>query len=204
VLAGIAGERTELVQELALLASAGPHVAWRQSPRQIVPTGLLHVLIVICSGRICFDATGTRRVGAILKQRARLPPMRSHPRIHQGGGTGVAWPVLAFSLGPFMHYHLFVRSDLIPRWLSGWGVAAIVLTIGARVLSWFRRSPLTTYSIALLPIAVQEMALAVWPVLRGLNLSALGAFERRRSGLTSAGERPPSDTVPALVAERAA
>src|SRR5207245_8272013 len=70
VLAGVAGNRTELVQELALLASAGPRVAWRQSPRQVMPTGLLHALIVISSGRIRFEATATRRVGKILKQRA--------------------------------------------------------------------------------------------------------------------------------------
>jgi len=68
MLAGVAGDRTELVQELAFLASAPARVAWRQSPRQIVPTGLLHRLIVICSGRTCFDANGTAPVGKILKQ----------------------------------------------------------------------------------------------------------------------------------------
>src|SRR5258708_21250794 len=41
VLTGVAGNGAELVQELALLASAGVGVARRQSPRQIVPTGLL-------------------------------------------------------------------------------------------------------------------------------------------------------------------
>src|SRR4030088_1265993 len=40
VLTGVAGNRAELVQELALLASAGVHVARRQGSRQIVPTGL--------------------------------------------------------------------------------------------------------------------------------------------------------------------
>jgi hypothetical protein len=72
VLARVAAERTELIQKLTLLTSDGPRVTWRQSPRQIVPTGLLHHLIVICSGRIGFDATDTCRVGQILKQRGRV------------------------------------------------------------------------------------------------------------------------------------
>ena len=41
--AGAAGERTELVQDLPVLASAGVLIAPRESPRQVVPTGLLHL-----------------------------------------------------------------------------------------------------------------------------------------------------------------
>jgi hypothetical protein len=75
--------------------------------------------------------------------------------------------------------------------------------MGPCVVSWFSGSPLTTYTIAP-PIAVQEMALAVWLIVRGFNVSALGAFERRRSGMAAPGERRPSVTGPAPVAERAA
>jgi hypothetical protein len=56
VLARVARDGTELAQELAFLASAGMDVARRQCPRQVVPTGLLHRLIVIASGRICCEA----------------------------------------------------------------------------------------------------------------------------------------------------
>ena len=52
VLAGLAGDRTELVQELPLFSPVGVHVARCQSPRQIVPTGLLHRLVVVAPGRI--------------------------------------------------------------------------------------------------------------------------------------------------------
>ena len=65
----VAGDLTEVIQKLALLASTGMGVARRQSARQVVPTGLLHPLIVVASGRNRFDANHTSRVGKILRQR---------------------------------------------------------------------------------------------------------------------------------------
>src|SRR5919199_1576718 len=74
VLPRVAGDRTELVQEPPLLAPARVHVPRRQSPRQVEPTGLLHRLIVIVSGRICFEADCPCRVGEILRQRGESVP----------------------------------------------------------------------------------------------------------------------------------
>jgi hypothetical protein len=89
--------------------------------------------------------------------------------------------VLAFSCGALLYYYLLYRSGLVPRWLSGWGIAAIILTIAASLLAWFSRSPLTTYTTVLLPIAVQEMVLALWLIVKGFSSSAL------QSGVTSPG-----------------
>ena len=65
----MAGDGTELVEELALRPFAGMRLARRQSPRQVVPTRLLHPLIVIAFGRKRYEANTTSRVGKILRQR---------------------------------------------------------------------------------------------------------------------------------------
>jgi hypothetical protein len=98
--------------------------------------------------------------------------------------------VFAFGLGALMYYYLFYRSRLIPRWLSGWGIAAIILMLATCLVAWFTQTSLTTYAIAVLPIAVQEMVLALWLILKGFRSSAL----QSRSSAT------PSRSVPALSA----
>jgi Domain of unknown function (DUF4386) len=81
--------------------------------------------------------------------------------------------VLAFILGALMYYYVFYQSRLIPRWLSGFGMAAIALMLVADLLAWFSNSPVTSYVILAAPIAVQEIVLAVWLIVKGFSSRAL-------------------------------
>jgi Domain of unknown function (DUF4386) len=81
--------------------------------------------------------------------------------------------VFAFCLGAFMYYYLFFQSRLVPRWLSGFGIVAIILMFAACVSSLFSGDPITGYIPLVLPIAVQEMVLAVWLIVMGFNPSAV-------------------------------
>ena len=83
--------------------------------------------------------------------------------------------VFAFCLGGFIYYYLFYRARLIPRWLSGFGIAAIILMGAACVLSLFSDSPITGYVALAAPIGVQEMLLAIWLIVKGFNSSAMAA-----------------------------
>lgn len=77
--------------------------------------------------------------------------------------------VLAFSLGAFMYYVVFYRARLVPRWLSGWGLAGALLIGTACVLSLFSNDPVTGYTLLILPIAIQEMVFAGWLLAKGFS-----------------------------------
>jgi hypothetical protein len=92
--------------------------------------------------------------------------------------------VFAFCVGAFMYYTLFYQSRLIPRWLSIWGIAAIVLMLAACVLSLFSGDRITSYIPLAAPIGLQEMVLAVWLIVKGFNPSVSAS----RSGKTETNE----------------
>jgi len=84
---------------------------------------------------------------------------------------------IVFSLGALMFYYVLYQSKLIPRWLSGWGLigAGLHLVAGFFVMfNWLTDIP----ELGLLwdlPIAVQEMVMAVWFIIKGFNPSAIAS-----------------------------
>lgn len=80
--------------------------------------------------------------------------------------------IFAFSLGALIYYSLLYRSRLVPRWLSGWGIAATFLMLTACLVALFSNHPVTGYTLFILPIAVQELVLAVWLLVKGFRPSA--------------------------------
>jgi hypothetical protein len=82
--------------------------------------------------------------------------------------------VLAFCLGATLYYRLLFRARLVPRWLSGWGMAAIALLAVAALLALAEDRPVTGYALLGLPILVQEMVLAAWLIVKGFAPQAAG------------------------------
>ena len=78
---------------------------------------------------------------------------------------------IAFGLGATMYYYIFYEARLVPRWLSGWGLIGTTMCIMASMLVMFSAiGPMSTPQVVLsLPIAVQEMALAVWLIVKGFS-----------------------------------
>ena len=93
---------------------------------------------------------------------------------HWVGNVG---SLLAFCLGALMYYYIFYQTRLVPRWLSVWGLLGATLCMVAGMLVMFRLiDPLSTFQVVLaLPIAVQEMVLAVWLIVKGFNSTAIAS-----------------------------
>lgn len=83
--------------------------------------------------------------------------------------------VFAFCLGACMYYTLFFQSRLIPRWLSGFGIVAIVLLLAACVLALFSGNRVTSYIPLAAPLGVQELVPAVWLIVKGFNPSVIAS-----------------------------
>ena len=90
--------------------------------------------------------------------------------------AGFVFGVLAFCVGALMYYGIFYQTQLIPRWLSIWGLAAIVALFAAALLTVFDGEPFSVSGsliVLALPIALQEMVLAIWLIVKGFNPSAI-------------------------------
>ena len=72
---------------------------------------------------------------------------------------------IVFSLGALMIYALFYQSKLIPLWLSGWGLIGALLYLAAGLLEMFGLD----VGFLLAPLALQEMVLALWLIIKGFN-----------------------------------
>jgi hypothetical protein len=85
--------------------------------------------------------------------------------------------IIIFGLGALMLYAVFYRSRLIPRWLSIWGLIAIVLHLTTAFLIMFRLAPTLSPVIGVInfPIFLQEMVMAVWLIVKGFNPAAIAA-----------------------------
>lgn len=86
---------------------------------------------------------------------------------------GWGFYVLIFGIGALILYSVLYRSRLLPRWISIFGLITAVLITASVVFSMFEVSfnlPDGMFELILvMPIAVQEMVMAVWLIVKGFN-----------------------------------
>jgi hypothetical protein len=73
-------------------------------------------------------------------------------------------PIIA-GTGMLLLYYLLYQSRLVPRWLSLWGLLGATLVLVAGLTGLFGDFPFLLAA----PIAVQEMALALWLIVKGFD-----------------------------------
>jgi len=94
-----------------------------------------------------------------------------------GAGTAIkaisdsSVTAFVFGIGALIFYTALYKYKLIPKWISGFGIIAILLHIvsGVLVLFGLQENFDTGSLIMNLPIAVQEMVMAVWLIIKGFN-----------------------------------
>ena len=79
--------------------------------------------------------------------------------------------VIVLCLGNVLLYVSFIKTKLIPEWLSIWGIFSCCLSILASLLVLFGMIEIITSEYLLLnaPTGLQELVLAFWFIFKGLN-----------------------------------
>jgi len=82
---------------------------------------------------------------------------------------------IVFLIGAAMFYLILYRARLVPRWLSAWGLLAIIPYLAPVFLGLFTNVDVSTTSttnmLLDLPLGLQEMVLAVWLIVKGFDSS---------------------------------
>jgi hypothetical protein len=88
--------------------------------------------------------------------------------------VGLVFPITALMLNAVLY-----KSRLIPRIISAWGFLGAVILFAGTVLDLFDLfagvSELMLEAILTIPIAVNEMVLALWLIIKGFNPAAISA-----------------------------
>jgi hypothetical protein len=82
--------------------------------------------------------------------------------------------ILALIAGDAMYYWVLRRARLVPRWLSSWGFAGLALAMVASLLVLGRLIDVVTptYAALMAVLGLQQLALAIWLIVKGLDPSA--------------------------------
>jgi hypothetical protein len=110
------------------------------------------------------EASYFQTLGALLRGIADLPLL-----------------VFVFCMGALIFYSMLYQSKLIPRWISVWGLIAIILHLATGVLILFGlQTAFDTSNLVMnLPIFFQEMVMAVWLIIKGFNQSTIASLSAK-------------------------
>lgn len=80
--------------------------------------------------------------------------------------------ILATGLGNLILYYILYKGKFIPVWLSFWGTIGNILIMLASFLLLFELIEVVSieYGIITIPLVLQEVVLAIWLIVKGLNI----------------------------------
>jgi hypothetical protein len=95
--------------------------------------------------------------------------------------TWLLGPMIVLSLTALILNYILYQSRLVPPFISVWGLVGATLILAAGLLGMFGLSRFSTITILLtLPLALNEMVLAVWLIAKGFNSSAIDSLSAKQ------------------------
>jgi hypothetical protein len=92
--------------------------------------------------------------------------------------------MIPLGIGTILYSYVLYRSRLVPRWLSGWGLVAGVLSLVpplyAGITQQFGFTMVNNVFSA--PLGLQEMTLAIWLIAKGFSKPALASITATEEG----------------------
>lgn len=142
------------------------HVCFRFLEAVIITVGIISVLSLLTLSRdftaaAVPDPASFQASGTLLKA------------VHDW--TFMLGPNFMLGINTMMYSYIFYRSGLVPRFIPILGITGSTLVFIAALLEMFGVIPQLSVwgAILALPVAANEMILAVWLIMKGFNLSAL-------------------------------
>ncbi|MCJ8320172.1 MAG: DUF4386 domain-containing protein [Colwellia sp.] len=78
--------------------------------------------------------------------------------------------LLFFCIGSLMFYYSMFKSEIMPKWLTIWGIIAIIMAFIISTLNLFNvETPTFIAVIFYIPIALNEIIMSVWLIVKGFN-----------------------------------
>jgi hypothetical protein len=111
---------------------------------------------------------------------ANLPSLQTLGSILMQGSDSISnILIIIFSIDAFILYYVLYKSRLVPRWISIWGFIAILLHFSTAFLLMFGIAGSNVTDIFNLPIFLQEMAMAVWLIVKGFSPAVLASLSAK-------------------------
>ncbi|MGN7761479.1 DUF4386 domain-containing protein [Paenibacillus sp. 22594] len=140
------------------------HVCFRFLEAVIITVGIISVLSLLTLSRefttsAAVDISSFEASGTLLKA------------IHEW--TFMLGPNVMLGINTLIYSYIFYQTKLVPRFISILGITGSILVLSAGILEMFGVFPQLSVWGALLslPVAANEMILAVWLIVKGFNLS---------------------------------
>jgi len=149
------------------------HVCFRFLEAVIITIGVISVLSLLTLSRE-FVASGATDTTSFLASGILLKAVHDW--------TFLLGPNLMLGLNTIMYSYIFYKSRLVPRFISILGMTGATLVFAAGLLEMFGVfSQVSVWGgILSLPVAANEMILAVWLIFKGFNESAIDSISSKQ------------------------